>query len=118
MNGGVSGPGPGSVDLLSALRDGRIVGERARLKAATQLLEGQFYQMLFKAMRDTVPTGGLTSGGQGEDVFRSMLDQQVADAAAGQSHRGIGAALYRHFVDHVAQAPDPASPPADVEEVP
>jgi len=101
----VAGPG-GPSDLLGALRDGRIQGDRERLRVATQLLEGQFYQILFKAMRDTVPTEGLMSGGQGEEMFRDMMDQQLADSAAGNSERGIGAALYRHFVDHVSMAGD------------
>lgn len=99
----MAAPG-GPSDLLGALRDGRIQGDRERLRVATQLLEGQFYQVLFKAMRDTVPTDGLTSGGKGEEMFRDMMDQQLADSAAGNSQRGIGAALYRHFVDHVAAA--------------
>lgn len=102
MNSGpLHGPGGRPGDLLGALRDGRIQGEEARLKAATQLLEGQFYQILFSAMRDTVPTGGLTSGGQGEEMFTDLMDQQVADAAAADSERGIGAALYRHFMNHL-----------------
>lgn len=101
--GGPGGPG-GPSDLLGALRDGRIQGDRERLKVATQLLEGQFYQILFGAMRDTVPTDGLMSGGRGEEMFRDMMDQQLADAAAGNSDRGIGAALYRHFVDRLGTA--------------
>ena len=96
--GPTSGPG-GPGDLLNALRTGRVQGgEEARLKAATQLMEGQFYQELFKVMRETIPQDGLMGGGQGEEMFTSLLDQQVADAAAAQSDRGIGAALYRHFV--------------------
>lgn len=106
--GPVGGPG-GPSDLLGALRDGRIQGEPQRLRVATQLLEGQFYQVLFKAMRDTVPTDGLMSGGKGEEMFRDMMDQQLADSAAGNSERGIGAALYRHFVDHVSTGGEDAA---------
>ena len=96
--GPVSGPG-GPGDLLSALKSGRLQGgEAERLKAATQPMEGEFYQELFKAMRDTIPQDGLMGGGQGEEMFTSLMDQQFADAAAARSHRGIGAALYRHFV--------------------
>ena len=89
---------PGS--LLRALKDGRIDGNEARLRAATSLLEGTFYQELFKVMRETVPDGGF-GGGAGEEVFSSMLDQHLADEAAGQTERGIGAALYRHFANYV-----------------
>ena len=100
MSIGSVGPG-GPGDLLGALRDGRIQGDQARLKAATKLLEGQFYQNLFSAMRETVPEGGITSGGQGEEMFASMMDQHLADAAASRSESGLGSALYRHFVGHV-----------------
>lgn len=94
----VSGPGPSGVrDHLAALRDGRIQGDEARLRAATRLLEGTFYQELFKAMRETVPEGGALSGGTGEDMFTGMLDQHISDVAALRSQRGIGQALYRHF---------------------
>jgi flagellar protein FlgJ len=110
MNG-VDGPGPGGVrDPLAALRDGRIQGNEARLQAATRLLEGTFYQELFKAMRQTVPEGGALSGGAGEEMFTGLLDQHVSDTAALRSTRGIGQALYRHF----QQAPDtPDAVPAE-----
>ncbi len=84
-------------DLFAALRDGRVEGEHARLRAAAQLLEGQFYQNLFSAMRDTVPEGGLTSGGAGEEMFTSLLDQRMADAAAARQETGLSRALYRVF---------------------
>lgn len=81
--------------LLQALKDGRIEDRDLRLKTATTLLEGAFYQELFKVMRETVPDGGLS--GPGEDVFTSMLDQHMSEAAAAQNDSGLGAALYRHF---------------------
>ena len=89
--------GPRSTDVLSDLRRGRIQGEEARLRAATQLLEGFTYEELFKAMRDTVPEGGALPGGAGKKIFESLLDQHVAQAAAMSSKRGLGSALYRHF---------------------
>lgn len=90
-------PGPGD-DLLQALRSGRIQGDEARLAAATDLLESSFYQELFKALRDTVPEDGLTSGGQGEEIFSSLLDQHLAEVSARRSDGGLGSALYRHFL--------------------
>ena len=95
----VSPDGPDA--LLTSLKSGRLQGEEARLKAATSLMESSFYQELFKVMRETVPEGGALGGGAGEDIFAGLLDQHVADAAASQSDRGIGAALYRHFAEVV-----------------
>ncbi len=85
------------VGLLEALKSGRLQGEGARLKAATDALEGAFYQELFKAMRETVPDSGLLDGGGGEDAFTSLMDQHLSDVAAARSHGGVGQALYRWF---------------------
>ena len=71
--GGV-GPGGGPGDILAALRDGRIEGREKRLEAASRLLEGSFYEQLFKAMRDSVPEGGVIAGGQGQDVFEGLFE--------------------------------------------
>jgi peptidoglycan hydrolase FlgJ len=70
-----------------------VVPPEQRLKEAVGKLEGVFVQQLFKAMRETVPQDGLTSGGAGEDMFSGMLDQHFADAAPGQWHSGIGNSL-------------------------
>ena len=100
---GVSGPGPGG--LLESIRNGRIQGEDAKLRAATNALEGTFYQELFKAMRESVPESGLLDGGSGEDAFTAMLDQHLADVQATRSDRGIGQALYRWFTQGRSEGP-------------
>ena len=93
---GASGSGPG--DTMEALRRGRIEGADARLSAASSMLEGVFYQELFKAMRATVPTeGGVIPNGGGQEMFESLLDERIAEAAALSSERGLGSALYRYL---------------------
>ena len=69
----------------------------AKLRRATQELEGVFVQELFKAMRETVPEGGIVDGGPGEDMFSSMMDQTISSEAASGWERGLGAALYRQL---------------------
>lgn len=96
VGSGAFTPRPGT-DLLQALRSRRIRGDDERMQAATTLLESSFYQEMFKALRSTVPEDGLTSGGRGEEIFSSLLDQHVAEVAATRSDRGIGRALYRRF---------------------
>lgn len=94
----MSGVGPvGGGDTLAALKSGSIHGNDARLKAATRLLEGSFYQEMFKAMRETVPDDGAVTGGTGGAMFTGMLDGQMAQEAAMRSSDGLGAALYAHF---------------------
>ncbi len=92
---GLSRPRVGGI--VDALRHGNIQGDEARLRAATDALEGTFYQELFKAMRESVPESGLLDGGSGEDAFTAMLDQHLADVQATRSDRGIGQTLYQWF---------------------
>jgi flagellar protein FlgJ len=98
ISDGMGGIGPMGGDpfaTLEALKDGRIQGKDARIRAASDLMESSFFQELFKAMRDTVPEGGLTDGGGGEDAFTAMMDEHMAEAAASRMEGGVGAALYR-----------------------
>ncbi len=101
MCGSIGSVGPGATPTggLDALRSGRITDRAERLKVVTTLLEASFYEELYKAMRDTVPDGGLVDGGAGEDVFSSLMDQHMAEASAARSVRGLGDALYRQFAD-------------------
>jgi flagellar protein FlgJ len=99
----LGGTGPGG--LLQAIRSGKIQGKDAQLRAATNALEGTFYQELFKAMRESVPESGLLDGGSGEDAFTAMLDQHLADVQATRSDRGIGQALYRWFTQGRSEGP-------------
>ncbi|MBK8250665.1 MAG: rod-binding protein [Gemmatimonadetes bacterium] len=52
--------------------------DEQRLAHAVRQLEGVFVEQLFKAMRETVPTDGLTNGGAGEEMFNSLMDQHLA----------------------------------------
>lgn len=95
---GAGGPGIRSQHgIVDALRSGKIQGDDARLRAATDALEGAFYQELFKAMRSTVPQEGLVDGGGGEDAFNTLMDQHLSEVAASRNQGGIGQALYRFF---------------------
>ncbi len=86
----------------------------AKLKKAVGDLEGVFVQQLFKAMRETVPQGdGIVSGGSGEDIFTSLMDQHLAAETPHQWQGGIGEALYRQL-RHGAVSPATLTTPAMV----
>jgi flagellar protein FlgJ len=88
----------------------------ARLRQACAQLEGVFLEQLMKALRETVPEGGLIDGGAGEDIFSSLLDGQLSAAAASRLERGLGAALYRQFrAGPAAEAAAAPTPFASVE---
>jgi Rod binding domain-containing protein len=69
--------------------------DEAKLRKAAHQLEGVFLSHLFQAMRETVPQ--VSDGGQGQEMFTSMLDDELATRAADQLHRGLGEALYRQL---------------------
>ena len=80
-------------------------GEEARLRRTAQQLEGVFVEQLFKAMRETVPEGGLLDGGTGEEIFTGMLDQKMAAEVPADWESGLGAALYRQLRGVLSAAP-------------
>ncbi len=45
-----------------------------------------FIQQMFSSMRDTIPEGGLLDGGYAEDVFTEMMDEEISEMGAQQSH--------------------------------
>jgi peptidoglycan hydrolase FlgJ len=69
----------------------------ARLRRTAKQMEGVFVEQLFKAMRETVPEGGLVDGGAGEEVFTGMLDQHLAGEAPARWSRGLAESLYRQL---------------------
>jgi peptidoglycan hydrolase FlgJ len=80
-----------------------------RLQQVVEQLQGVFVEQLFKAMRETVPTDGVTSGGPGEAMFSGMMDQHLADALPGQWDHGIGESLYRQLRPQVQPAAGPST---------
>lgn len=65
----------------AASSDGVTEKQRQQAKKISQDFEGLFVGMMMKSMRATVGKDTLTGGGHGEEVYRSMLDQQYADAS-------------------------------------
>lgn len=79
----------------------------AKLLAAAHQLESVFYGQLFKAMRDTIPEGGIVTKGTGEQMFTGMLDDEISRLATGQTDRGLAAAIYHELSRQLP--PDPAA---------
>jgi len=64
--------------------------QRQQAKKVSQDFEALMVNMMIKTMRTTVSKDTLTGGGHGEEVFRSMLDQEYASASV---KRGGGLGL-------------------------
>ena len=81
-----------------------LSADDARLQRVARQLEGVFVQQLFKAMRETVPQDGAVDGGSGEQMFTSMMDENLADQLPGQWHHGIGEGLLRQLRSALEQS--------------
>ncbi len=84
--------------------------EAERLRGVARDMEGVFVEQLFKAMRETVPEGGLMDGGSGEAMFTGMLDQHLAAETPARWEHGLAEALYRQLRGAAGLgAPEPAA---------
>ena len=58
---------------------------------------------MFKAMRKSVPDGGLIEKNMTEDIFREMMDMEIARSASGGEGTGLGRDMYeqlRHLIEN------------------
>jgi flagellar protein FlgJ len=103
------------IDPITSRGPAAVTPERERqLRDVAGQLEGVFVQQLYKAMRDTVPQQeGIVSGGAGEDMFTSLMDQHLAAETPRHWESGIAEAIYRQMrgqafpMSSVRETPDP-----------
>lgn len=70
------------VDQLQKGLQGKITNKEDKLMKACEEFEAVFFQMVLKEMRKTVDKSGLTDGGYAEEIFESMMDEEIAKSAA------------------------------------
>lgn len=54
-------------------------------------------------MRDTVPKSGFIDGKSGEEIYRSMMDQEMAKNMAERRETGISDILFKQLTHHSIQ---------------
>ena len=86
-----------------------------KLRGTAKQLQGVFVEQLFKAMRATVPDDGLFSGGQGEEMFRDLMDQHVSESAPERwtGPHSLGETIVRQLSRALTPAPTTAAPNSD-----
>lgn len=68
-------------------------------KKVSQDFEALFVGMMIKSMRETVPQkNSLTGGGHGEEVYRSLLDQEYATASVKRGGLGLAKQIEREII--------------------
>jgi flagellar protein FlgJ len=75
--------------------------ELQKLEAACNDFESIFVYQMMKEMKKTVHKTGLVSGGQAEDIFSDMLDQERAK----QSPIGMGQILFKELSRSILPPP-------------
>lgn len=68
-----------------------------RLKRACAEFESIFIHNLLKTMRESIPKNTFLPGGFGEEVYTSMLDQEIAKQMATGKGMGIGEKVYQQL---------------------
>lgn len=63
--------------------------DREQIRKVSEDFESIFLGIVLKSMRQTVQKSGLMDGGNAEDIYRSMLDDEYAKMMAEQRHTGL-----------------------------
>ncbi|MBF0610198.1 MAG: muramidase [Magnetococcales bacterium] len=72
--------------------------DEKKLKEAVSGFESIFLQQMLSSMRQTLPEGSLLNGGQGEKMFRDLLDQEYAkQMSQHQNQRGLKETLFQQL---------------------
>jgi len=87
--------------------------QRQQAKKVAQDFEGLFVGMMMKTMRETIAKDKLTGGGHGEDVYRSLLDQQYTEAVVKRGGFGLAKMIEK---DIIRQESRRAAPKIDSQE--
>ena len=69
----------------------------AQIRKVAREFEAMFVAMMLKSMRETVGKDTLTGGGKGEETFRSLLDQEYANAAVKGGGIGLAQTIEREL---------------------
>ncbi len=73
------------------------------LRQSTRDFETLFVMEMFKAMRKTVPDGGLFDKDTSTEMYTEMLDMETAKSATKGKGLGIGEAMYNQMADLIAK---------------
>ena len=78
--------------------------ELQSLRKSCREFEAVYINEMYKSMRKTVPESDMFERGVAEDIYREMLDMELARQTAAGDGMGIGKAMYeqlqeKHFTE-------------------
>lgn len=85
------GPSPSALKTEVKSLQGKTQPSKneAEIKKLSEEFESIFLGLVLKSMRDSVQKSGLIDGGNAENIYRSMLDDEYAKQMAAQHHTGL-----------------------------
>jgi len=83
-------------DFEKRLKAAAEKGDDAELKQVCKEFEGIFVSMMYKQMRATVPKSDYLQSDSATEIYNSMLDDELCDAAA-QRGIGLGDMMYKQM---------------------
>lgn len=85
---------------LERIGDSKKVSREAKmnkLREAARDFESVFVHSLLKSMRDTIPKSDFINGGNAENIYRDMLDDEYSKIMVTRSDFGIARKIYEQF---------------------
>ena len=73
--------------------------DSAKLKKACRDFEAILLEFMLQKMRESVPKSDLTEQSRGEEIYRSMLDEEISRQIADTRGVGLSDLLYRQLSD-------------------
>ncbi len=88
--------------------------DKGKLESAAKELEAVVLTQLMATMRQTVPEGGLLEKSASEELFRSLLDGEIARSISEKSPFGLADSIIKEFENRFKEpdAPSEAADPA------
>ena len=72
---------------------------KKEVQKAARDFEAMFASLMLKSMRSTVGKDPLTGGGQGEEIYRSLLDQEYASIMVSGDGLGLAKIIEQQLTD-------------------
>jgi len=83
--------------------------DMAKADRASKEYESVFISQFLGSMFSSIPTDGLTGGGAGEEMFRSMMIDQYSKSIENQGGFGIAAQMKAELLKHQQVSIQPGS---------
>jgi len=84
--------GFGGTSALAIAGD-KTLKNKDKIANLAREFESIFMNQMLKAMRSTIPKNGLVNGGHGEEIFTSLLDEELSRSMAYTQQGGLSQAL-------------------------